>query len=81
MSETADWRAAGVTMWTTALAVLLGLWVIASPFVYSVEVLTLWNAVIIGALVALVARYNLYRRTDNAPIHVGGASLTALLGL
>lgn len=81
MSDATNRRMVDTTTWTTAAAVVVGLWVIASPFVYDVAETALWNAVIVGVLVAIVAGYNLYRRTDADPVHVGGASLTALLGL
>lgn len=36
---------------------LLGLWVIATPFVFQAEGLLFWNDIVVGALVALTAVY------------------------
>lgn len=81
INVTTNWQAAGATIWTTAASALLGLWVIASPFVYGITEIALWNAAIVGVLVAIIVEYNLYRRIDKDPVHIGGASLTAMLGL
>ncbi|WP_129113024.1 SPW repeat domain-containing protein [Halegenticoccus tardaugens] len=69
------------TKWTTAAAALLGLWAIASPFAYGAGQAMTWSAVVVGALVALVAGYDFYRRTEAERLVTGGAALTALLGL
>jgi hypothetical protein len=80
MADVTDWRSMDANDWAIAIAALLGLWVVASPFVYGVGEAMLWNAVIVGALVAVVGGYNVYRREDTSVV-VSGASLVALLGL
>ena len=49
--------------WQDPLNLLLGIWMIASPWVlrYSTEQNPTWNAVILGALIALAALFALYR--------------------
>ena len=48
--------------WAASLSALLGLWMIASPFVFAMEVGTLyWNDIAVGILVAVFAGYNAYQ--------------------
>ena len=50
------------SMWAAGLSALLGLWMIVAPFVFTVEGGTVfWNDVVVGALVALMAGYNMYQ--------------------
>ncbi|MFB6075199.1 MAG: SPW repeat protein [Haloarculaceae archaeon] len=48
-------------VWTSALAALLGLWMIATPFVYSgVSSTMMWSGVISGVVVAILSGYDAY---------------------
>lgn len=54
---------------STALVTLLGLWMIAAPFVFGVTLtMLLWSDAIAGALVAILAGYNTYveRKAEQA---------------
>jgi hypothetical protein len=70
----AGWRALGkesarmtVTSWLVAL---LGLWTIAAPFVfhYARNPSAMWNGVIVGIVVAILATYRALDRTGMRPI-------------
>lgn len=52
-----------VKHWQDPVNLVLGLWMVASPYVlgYSAEDKPLWNAVVFGFLVAVVAWLALYR--------------------
>lgn len=57
-------------MWTSVLAGLLGLWLIASPFVYEATDTVLWSAVISGIAIAALSGYSAYaarRVTETTP--------------
>lgn len=55
--------AMSVKHWQDPLALILGLWMVASPWVlaYQAEANAMWNAVILGVLIALVALVALVR--------------------
>lgn len=67
--------------WLSGLASLLGLWIAASPFLYESTQIALWNNVIVGMTMFLLAGYNYYRLTKGHRLNMGAASLVALLGL
>lgn len=48
--------------WAAGLSALLGLWMIASPFVFGMDVdAVYWNDIVAGVLVAGIAGYNAYQ--------------------
>lgn len=55
---------AGPIKWVSAVVALVGLWVLASPFVYEATRTALWNDVVVGAAIVLLAGYNYYRVND-----------------
>ncbi|WIV66531.1 SPW repeat domain-containing protein [Natrialbaceae archaeon AArc-T1-2] len=67
--------------WLSGIASLVGLWILVSPFVYAATDAGLWNNVIIGAAIFLIAGYNYYRIVNDYPTSVGAMSLVALLAL
>ena len=69
--------------WLSGLASLFGAWIVVSPWVLGDELAagSLWNNVIIGAAIFLIAGYNYYRLSKGLTVSVGGAALVALLGL
>ena len=69
--------------WLSGIASLFGAWIVVSPWVLETELATgsLWNNVIIGAAIFLIAGYNYYRMSNGMSASVGGATLVALLGL
>ena len=79
-----DGRATGDrrnTAIVSGIVAVLGLWIVLSSFVYDVGTSIVWNNVVVGAVVFLVAGYNYYRQTADVPIAVAGAAFVALLGL
>lgn len=69
------------TKWLAGLNSLLGLWLIAAPFVFGVPSAAMWNAVIVGAAIALLAGYNYYLVTEGRDLSVGSAAVVSLLGI
>lgn len=67
--------------WLAGINGLLGLWLIAAPFIFSAPVGDLWNDVVVGALVAGLAGYNYYREANGQTVSQGSAALNTLLGL
>lgn len=59
----------------------LGLWVAASPLLFDVAASSLWNNLLVGAVVFLAAGYNFYRLSNDIPLSTGVASLVAVLGI
>ncbi|MFB6171886.1 MAG: SPW repeat protein [Haloarculaceae archaeon] len=46
--------------WASGLAALLGLWTIATPFVYGAATASMWSGVVSGIVVAVLSGYNAY---------------------
>lgn len=70
------------TKWLAGINAVLGLWLIAAPFVFSgVPQTSVWNAVIVGALIAIIGGYNWYLTTQDKEVSTSGAGLNTLLGL
>lgn len=74
-----------MTKWLSGVNALLGAWLVVSPFLLTTMEGGLsgsvWNNIIIGLAVFLVAGYNYYRQSRAQDASVGSASLVALLGL
>ncbi|MFB6189539.1 MAG: SPW repeat protein [Halapricum sp.] len=62
--------------WTSGLAALLGLWVIATPFVYGAASAALWSSVISGIVVAVLSGYNMYEASESGDISTAGTAGT-----
>lgn len=69
------------TKWLAGLNSLLGLWLIAVPFVISVPTNAMWNAVVVGILIATLGGYNYYLTTQGDEVNATLAGVNALLGL
>ncbi len=67
--------------WISALAAVVGLWIVASPFVYEATDAAYWNNTLVGTGIFLLAGYNFYRLSKDRLASVGVASLAVLLGL
>ena len=67
--------------WLSALAGLIGLYLVASPFIFEATDAAIWNDTLVGTAVFLTAGYNSYRLSKDRLASVGVASLTVLLGL
>lgn len=74
----------GVIQWVSALAALaalVGLWIIASPFVYEATDTAYWNNTLVGTGIFVLAGYNFVRLSRDRLASTGVASLAALLGV
>lgn len=60
---------------------LLGLWLIAAPFVLKAPTTDLWNDVIVGAVIVFLAGSNYYQEREQQPMSTGKAGLTLLFGV
>lgn len=67
--------------WVSGLVSLIGLWIAVSPFLFDTTATALWNNVVVGLAIFLIAGYNYYRMARNHVASTGSASLVALLGL
>ena len=67
--------------WVSGLAILLGLWIVLIPFAMTSTETAIWNNVIVGAAIIILAGANFYRMTDGHLGNIGVSSLIALLGL
>lgn len=69
------------TKWLAGLNGLLGLWLIAVPFVISVPTNAMWNAVVVGLIIAVLGGYNFYLTTRGSEVNATLAGANSLLGL
>jgi hypothetical protein len=87
--EQLEWNPRGVGKGASALVALLGLWIIAAPFVFDMvwetafEMLEahFWSDIVVGLTLLVLGAYNYYRRSDERVGSVGVAALVVLLGL
>ncbi|MFC4438532.1 MULTISPECIES: SPW repeat protein [Natrialbaceae] len=70
-----------VMQWLSALVALVGLWLVASPFIFEATEAAVWNNTMVGTAIFLLAGYNFYRLSKDRLASVGIAALAALLGL
>jgi len=67
--------------WLSALVALLGLYLVASPFLFEATDAAIWNDTLVGTAIFLAAGYNFVRLSRDRLASVGVASLAVLLGL
>ncbi|WP_226481080.1 SPW repeat domain-containing protein [Natrinema amylolyticum] len=67
--------------WVSALVALIGLYIVASPFILESTDAAIWNDTLVGTAIFLTAGYNFYRLSKDRLASVGVASLAVLLGL
>ncbi|WP_090383023.1 SPW repeat protein [Natronobacterium texcoconense] len=67
--------------WLSALIAVLGLYLVASPFIFEATDAAIWNDTLVGTAIFLTGGYNFYRMSKDRLASVGVASLTILLGL
>ncbi len=65
----------------SGLAVLLGAWLVVSPFAFDARDMAMWNNLIVGLAIIVLAGFNFYRLNESRLANTGVASLVALLGL
>ncbi|WP_306052433.1 SPW repeat domain-containing protein [Natronococcus wangiae] len=69
------------TPFISAIVAAIGAWVALSVLVYDMSAASLWNNVLVGAVVFVAGSYNYYRLVNDAPLSIGVASMVALLGI
>ncbi|RQH01278.1 SPW repeat domain-containing protein [Natrarchaeobius oligotrophus] len=69
------------TALVSAIVAAIGAWVALSVLLFEVGEASLWNNVLVGAVVFFAAGYNVYRLSNDIPLSVGIASLVAVLGI
>lgn len=74
-------RGTGTMKWVSGLAVLLGLWLVIAPFAMESTETAVWNNVIVGAAIIILAGFNFYRMSNERLGNLGVSALVALLGL
>ncbi|WP_226005720.1 SPW repeat protein [Natrinema salinisoli] len=67
--------------WLSGFVSLIGLWIAVSPVFYEQTASVLWNNVLIGTAIFLLAGYNYYRISNGHSTSTGVMSLVALLAL
>ncbi|NUB91349.1 SPW repeat protein [Haloterrigena sp. SYSU A558-1] len=67
--------------WLSALVAIIGLYVVASPFIFEATDQAIWNDTLVGTGIFLLAGYNFVRLSRDRLASVGVASLAVLLGL
>ena len=67
--------------WLSALVAIIGLSVVASPFLFEGTEQAIWNDALVGTGIFLLAGHNFVRLSRDRLAGVAVASLTALLGL
>jgi len=67
--------------WVSGIISLVGLWIAISPFVYEATAASLWNNVVVGLAIFLLAGFNYYRMTNDLLASLGVGSLVVLLRL
>lgn len=70
-----------VMRWVSGLVALVGLWILASPFMFESTETAVWSNVIAGAGIFLIAGYNFYRMSRDDLANVGAAALVAVIGV
>ncbi len=80
-SHTRDQGEPDSQKWLSGVVSLIGLWLAASPFVYGPAQSMLWNNLLVGGAIFLLAGYNYYRIITAHPTSTGVMSLVALLAL
>lgn len=67
--------------WLSAIVGLVGLYLVASPFIFEATEAAIWNDTLAGTAIFLLAGYNFYRLSRDQLASVGVAALAVLLGL
>lgn len=67
--------------WLSALVALIGLFLVASPFIFEATETAVWNNSLVGTAIFALAGYNFIRLSKDRLASVGVASLITLLGL
>lgn len=80
-TEQTDSRSSNSMKWLSGVAALVGLWILISPFTFVASDAALWNNVVVGIAIFLIAGYNYYRLMNDRASTVGAMAIVALLGI
>lgn len=80
-AEVRERRDSRAVKWASGIASLFGLWIAVSPFLFENTDVALWNDLVVGLAVFLIAGYNYYRLSQGERLSEGAAGLVVLLGL
>ncbi|SEV99164.1 SPW repeat domain-containing protein [Natrinema salifodinae] len=80
-SHARDRRDRAGQKWLSGFVSLIGFWLAAAPFVYEPAQSMLWNNLLVGGAIFLLAGYNYYRLSTGHSTSTGVMSLVALLAL
>lgn len=67
--------------WVSGFVALVGAWIAVSPVLYAPSEVALWNNVLVGVAIAIVASAGFLLVWDRDVTNVAAASLVALLGI
>lgn len=67
--------------WLSALVALIGLYLVASPFIFEATETAIWNDTLVGTAIFALAGYNFVRLSKDRLASVGIAALVTLLGV
>ena len=68
------------TRWITAVNGVLGLWLIAAPFLVGSLAIDHWNDLLVGGVIVIVAGYNFYSERTQGTISQRVAAINGVLG-
>ncbi|WP_457590063.1 SPW repeat domain-containing protein [Halalkalicoccus salilacus] len=68
------------TRWITAVNGVLGLWLIAAPFLVESLAIAHWNDLLVGGVIVIVAGYNFYSERTQGTINQRVAAINGVLG-
>lgn len=68
------------TRWITAANGVLGLWLIAAPFVLTAPRINRWNDIVSGTIIVSLAGYNLHRERGQKSVDHRAAVINGILG-
>ena len=68
------------TQWITVVNGVLGLWLIAAPFLVESLAIEHWNDPLVGGAIVIVAGYNFYSERTQGSISQRAAAINGLLG-
>lgn len=68
------------TRWITAANGILGLWLIAAPFVLRALAVDQWNDPVVGAAIVVLSGYNYYCERTQGTVSQRAAAITSILG-
>lgn len=69
------------SQWISGISALFGAWVFVSAFVFGMNGAHYWNALVVGAAIAVLAGFSAFRAQETGSGNTWSSGLAALLGL